>query len=92
MSVLKIKWKTSGNDRFIIDRIADRANEMNCDYQVKDCRMDITAVHLNGNPLQLEKLLKADYFNFAHDVFGINRHIDRNTGKLLNHFSPRYSK
>lgn len=53
--------------------------------------MDLTACHANGNPLRLADLLNADAFNFVHDVGGIQRHICRDTGKLLNHFSPRYS-
>ncbi len=41
-------------------------------------------------PLRLADLLAADDFNFAHDVFGIMRHIDRRTGRLDNHFVPRF--
>lgn len=51
--------------------------------------MDVTACHANGCPLDLEKLLHADAFNFSHDVFGIARYINRNTGKLENCFVPR---
>ena len=61
-------------------------------YEFMDADMDITACHVNGNPLRLDELLAADEFNFAHDVFGIRRHIDRETGKLGNCFSPRFSK
>lgn len=53
--------------------------------------MDITAVHANGNPLKLAELLATDDFNFTHDVFGITRHIDRETGKLGGCFVPRFS-
>lgn len=54
--------------------------------------MDITATHLNGCPLDFDKLLTASDPDFAHDVFGISRHIDRTTGKLKDHFLPRCSK
>lgn len=54
--------------------------------------MDITACHANGNPLRLADLLRADNFNFTHDVCGIARHIDRNTSKLADGFTPRYSR
>jgi hypothetical protein len=54
--------------------------------------MDITACHLNGCKLDLAKLLAADDFNFAHDVLGIRRHIDRETGQLMNCFRPRFAK
>jgi hypothetical protein len=50
--------------------------------------MDLTAVHLN-TPLDLQALLEADQFDFAHDVAGIQRHINRNTGKLGGCFLPR---
>jgi len=56
-----------------------------------DADMDVTACHANGNKLDLAGLLAADDFNFSHDVFGIYRHIDRDTGKLGNCFRPRYS-
>jgi hypothetical protein len=54
--------------------------------------MDITACHANGNPLRLDELFGADRFDFIHDVFGICRNIDRDTGKLGNFFSPRFSR
>jgi hypothetical protein len=54
-----------------------------------DLDMDITAVHANGCPLNLEKLLAFDDFNFWHDIRGIQRHIDRNTGTLTRCFVPR---
>jgi hypothetical protein len=62
-----------------------------------DITMDITACHANGNPLDLEKLLAADDFNFMHDVFGIRDHLDRDDrsptgGQLLHFFSPRCSQ
>jgi hypothetical protein len=54
--------------------------------------MDITACHLNGCPLRLGELLGADDANFAHDVFGIRRHLNRETGKLEDCFCPRYAE
>lgn len=56
-----------------------------------DIMMDVTSTHLNGNPLRLEALLEADDFNFAHDIYGIRRHLDRTTGQLKDFFSPRFS-
>jgi hypothetical protein len=60
-------------------------------YPLIDADMDICATHLNGCPLKLEELLAADDMNFAHDVFGIRRHIDRTTGELQDCFVPRYA-
>jgi hypothetical protein len=62
-----------------------------CPSQI-DIEMDVTACHLNGNLLDLKRLLGADDFNFSHDLVGINKHLDRKTGKLKDCFVPRCSK
>lgn len=67
------------------------ASHPGIEYQLPDAAMDITACHLNGCPLKLDALLDADGFNFAHDVFGIRQHINRETGKLQDFFLPRYA-
>lgn len=56
-----------------------------------DAHMDLSAVHANGNPLRFGDLLAADDFSFAHDIGGISRFLDRDTGRLTNCFSPRFS-
>jgi hypothetical protein len=61
-------------------------------YDVQTAAMDITACHLNGCPLRLRDLLNADDFNFAHDLFGINRHLNHETGKLEHCFRPRFAE
>lgn len=92
----KIIWECSKEETILIHEIAKRAVKDYARAGVKldfiDTSMDITACHLNGNPLDLEKLLKADPFNFAHDITGIARHIDRETGQLKDCFLPRCSK
>ena len=91
MTTIEIRWDATPTDRVIITAIAHRAaDEIGLD--MLNTEMDITACHLNGNPLDLEKLRDADRFNFAHDVCGIYRHIDRDTGRLRDFFSPRFSK
>lgn len=93
-----LKFNSTLADATIILQIAQRAAAMdllaNGAKHAGDTQhhaMNITACHLNGNPLDLLRLLAADDFNFAHDIFGIDRHIDRKTGKLPNCFSPQYS-
>lgn len=90
-----LNWKTTKQEYELIAAIARRgeamAREHGLPYNARDVVMDITAAHLNGNPLRLADLLAADEFNFAHDVWGITRHIDRETGKLSHHFLPRFS-
>lgn len=54
-----------------------------------EVHMSLVACHLNGCRLDLDKLSRADDFNLLHDVLGIDRHISRETGKLMNCFLPR---
>jgi hypothetical protein len=60
--------------------------------QREDLQMDLLATHANGCPLDFEKLLRADDFNFSHDIHGIQRHLSRSTGKLGGCFLPRCAK
>ena len=90
-----ISFKATRDEHKTITNIAQRANamakEVGIDYPVLEAHMDISACHANGCPLKLTELASADNFNFAHDVFGIRRHIDRETGQLQDCFSPRFS-
>jgi hypothetical protein len=54
--------------------------------------MDLDAANSNGCPMDFEKLFSFDDFNFWHDIHGIQRNINRTTGKVENCFSPRCSK
>lgn len=91
-----INWKTTKEENKMINKIVDRfftfEELKNSNIPRTVVMMDLTACHLNGCPLKLEELLNADDFNFIHDVFGIGDNIDRDTGKLKNHFLPRFSK
>ena len=53
--------------------------------------MDISAAH-KAQPLDIDRWLAADDFNFMHDLIGIHNHINRETGKLENSFMPRFAK
>lgn len=93
-----VSFEASQEDAALIRQIAQRAVDMDRKANGRESAdrqhhsMNIRACHANGNPLRLADLLAADDFNFAHDVFGIDRHISRETGQLGNHFSPRFSK
>lgn len=89
-----INWSISKPEHETIQKIVTRLFEtgMLPKHRVIDTLMDITACHLNGNALDLDALLAAPMGEFLHDVCGILNNIDRETGKLLNCFSPRYSQ
>ena len=83
-----LNWNYTKAEARIIARIAKRA-AASLEVEYQDTEMDVAAVHCNGCPLDLPKLLEFDDFNFAHDIIGIRRHLDRETGELKNHFLPR---
>ena len=82
-------------------KIAGRAEKMGLLlYNKLSLTMDLEAAQIAFN-LDLEGLLAADDFNFAHDVFGIQRNINRNASSLFseppvavfeNCFLPRYAR
>ncbi len=77
-----------------IARIAHRAVELarsyGVDYQHIDAMMDLENAHADC-ALDLDALLVADDGNFGHDVFGIRRHLNRQTRKLEDCFTPRHA-
>lgn len=89
-----VSFNVSGDDAYLIDRIVERAEELCLAHghtlDHLSTTMDLTAVHANGCPLDLTALAAADNFNLMHDVGGIARHLDRETGKLRDFFRPRY--
>lgn len=92
---MAISFDVSRHELQVIGRIADRAVRVaaGIGFQLRKqtMMMDLMACVANGCPLKLDELEKADESNFAHDVFGIARHIDRETGKLGGCFVPRYA-
>lgn len=86
-----IEWhKLSKEDVLLIGDIVQRARAITDNRLPDTTDMDISACHIT-NPLRLQALLDADNGNFMHDIGGIISHINRETGKLMNCFSPRYS-
>ena len=75
----------------IVD-IARRARDISASYGRKlkllELVMDISAAH-ESCPMDLRKLVEFDEEHFMHDVFGIRRHLNRESGKLENYFVPR---
>lgn len=90
----EISWSLNVEDAKLTRKIVGRYTEGwggAKGYKPINLEMDLIACHLNGNPLKLKELLAADDFNFVHDLAGISRHINRETGALEDCFSPRYS-
>lgn len=88
-----VEFNTTKEEDELINNIVKRVHTLHPgQFDRTTISMDITACHCNGTKLDLEKLLNFDDFNFNHDIFGINYHIDRNTGKLKNFFLPRCTK
>ena len=88
---MAVSFDVTTEESRLIAEIVDRAlGATDYDRQVS-AQMDLTACHANGCPLDLQRLLDADDFNLAHDVYGISRHIDRETGTLTGCFLPRFA-
>lgn len=87
-----MKMRSETKDSLKIMKIVQRVRESeNPPDDLLSLTMDLTACHLNGCPLDLDGLIKADDFDFFHDVYGVRRHLNRTTGRLENFFCPRYA-
>ena len=85
-----LRWDIDRDQLDKIEKIASRAGrELGSD--VLRTSMDLTVCHLNGHPLDLPRLLAFPLGDFGHDVNGIRRHLDRQTGELTGGFQPRSS-
>lgn len=76
----------------LIQKIADRAVEYDCDLDHTEVMMDLTATHCKGCPLQLDAMAnekRVDQFNLMHDIYGIAAHLNRENGELEGCFLPR---
>lgn len=73
----------------IAKRAVSLAKEHGAEIDLFTMDMDLTFCHIN-TPLRLDDLLAANNANFSHDVFGIRKHLNRDTGKLGDCFLPRF--
>ena len=78
----------STKDQGLIKKIAERYHGLTA-TPVGITLMNLTACHLNGNPLKLAELLGTDDFSLRYDVGGINENIDPKT-YTLSWFPPRF--
>lgn len=89
---MQLKWTSTLEERNLLERIANRAETFIKIEDRTSFLMDIEAVHCNDCPLRLQDLLEANKFSFLRDIMGIQRNIDRTTGRLRNKFYPRFAK
>ena len=85
------QFKTSEDDLRFIHDIADRASQQ---FRMPfiDTLMDVEAAHNIDGPLDLAALLASRDADFTHDIGGIHRHLDHDTGGLTGCFQPRCGK
>jgi hypothetical protein len=75
----------------LIMAIANRAaRTLNMPHHSMTFSMDLELCH-SKNPLRLQEMLYSKDADLIHDVCGINKNLNHDTGKLENCFSPRYS-
>ncbi len=89
--ILGVSFETSKYEDSLIAQIAARADAIWPDYGKNAWALDVTAVHCNGCQLRLHELLASGDAHFAHDLGGIRRHLDRDTGKLPETWHPRFA-
>lgn len=89
------KLVASRDERKLIQTIVLRYSDLvgpERSVDVLSALMDLEACHCNGCPLDLVALAAADREeDVVHDVAGISRYLNRDTGKLEEHFWPRYA-
>lgn len=61
-------------------------------YSKQTAIKDLIVVHGRCCKMDFIRWLSANDFNFLHDLSGIARHMDRETGDLKNEFRPRFAK
>lgn len=97
-----LRFKTTPEDFMLIIALAKAAskigNAFNLDsfhYTVLEASMDLEAAHASC-PLQLKTMVEQldgpHKSDVVHDLLGIRRHLNRQTGQLEDHFIPRFAK
>jgi len=91
------KIKTSKKEMELIAKIVDRVinkvreEEVQMPIPRASLMMDLTVVH-HKYSLRLNDMLEGGDFDFFHDIYGIIKHLDRETGELKDCFLPRYAR
>lgn len=94
----EISFEVPGRYHEIIRKIALRADQEifslypEIRQSIMATEMDLSACYAQGCELDFERLLSAPLGDFQHDILGIRRHLNRETGYLEDFFLPRYAK
>lgn len=92
----EVSFRVSQQDKEYIYRIARRAEDTGlipCELDpFLSLMMDLSAVKAQGCSIDFETLLNFEIPDFAHDICGIIRHMDRTTGLLTDCFLPRAAR
>lgn len=93
---MRVRFDISPEDKVRVEQIVERTAKLAEEVGIEtinktDLEMDLIATHANGCPMQFQRLLDADNFDFVHDVLGIREHLNRRTGRLEHHFLPRFA-
>ena len=87
-----INWNCPRYDEKLVAKIVERAKTTIEGIKPRRLAMDLIATHLNGCKLNLEDLLLASQGLFQYDVLGIDKNINRRTGKIENDFKVHHKK
>lgn len=92
--IIRAYERVGANDRILINKVLDRALALAASFGRPMNRLslltDLMITHATVG-IRLDELLAADDGNFAHDVFGIERHLNYDTGELGDGFTPRFA-
>jgi len=89
-----INWNIPEKEIVKARIIIKRARQLNLIEKntVNHHLMNIIAVHMNDTKLDLDKFINFDEYNLAHDIFGIDTHLNKVTARLKNGFLPRSAR
>jgi hypothetical protein len=91
----QISFEVSAADAIGIKQVIQKAVSLKLIKRTERMHheMNLCAVVAQGCPIDFARMLDNNArgnFDFAHDLFGIDRHIDRSTGRLSGCFVPRF--
>lgn len=87
--------KMSVAERSLIWAIVDRAEalytRLGIDCDRASIAVDVSVCHTHVCPLDLAAMLAGSDGDFAHDIGGLNRHLDWKAAKMNDCFLPRFA-